>query len=318
VQSALACLLLLVAPVARAAPPVRHPTLVVEAAPGLEGTAADIRSLAAASWDTELDIVGLPGFTAPILIVLLPESSAEARTTASWVAGYAMGASRQVVVFPARAPSYPDRNREALLRHEVTHILVDEAAAQRAVPRWLHEGMAAVAAREWGLEDRARFALAVVGSRPQSIADLDRGFLSSGAGVARSYALSAAFVRFLQSRYGEEVTARLLARLASGKDVDGAFLAATGSSLGGAEAAFFGQETMWSVWLPFLTSSAVLWMGISVLALLAIRARRRRDAMLRAAWTEVEEMDGADGWGDGEEPGAEDDEVGDVDSRHWN
>ena len=36
--------------------------------------------------------------------------------------------------------------------------------------------------------------------------------------------------------------------------------------------------------MPFVTSSTALWMAITALALLAIKRRRERDALLREGW----------------------------------
>lgn len=269
-----------------AAPPRLR--IVVDAAPGLERAEAAVRALAGGSWDTELELTGATDLPREVFVVLLPESSAEARTTPTWIAAFAMGASSTIVIFPARVPSYPDRSLETVLHHEMTHLLVARAAGFRDVPRWLHEGIATVAAREWGLEDSARFALAVIGQRPRNVAELDAGFMAGASAATRSYALSAAFVRYLRQRFGAGVPARILAGLARGRPLADAFALATGAELAVVESDFFGREVLWSTWLPFLTSSAALWIGISLLALMAIRRRRQRDAEVRLAWIREE------------------------------
>ena len=102
-----------------------------------------------------------------------------------------------------------------LLRHEVAHVMVEEAAGGKPVPRWLNEGIATVAARQWGLEDRARYAAAVIGRGPKSTLQLDRAFRQSAGEVRRAYALSAGFVRFLQAEYGILTPALILEGLVS-------------------------------------------------------------------------------------------------------
>ncbi|MEP0773585.1 MAG: hypothetical protein HRF46_04390 [Acidobacteriota bacterium] len=263
-------------------------TLTIEAPPSLHAAAARLGVLVDDSFAEVLALVGLDRFGPPVRVVLAGEDSELARRAPSWVAGYAQPVLGEVVLFPGRVPSYPDRNLEVLLRHEVAHVLASRAAGHRPLPTWLAEGIATVAAREWGLEDRARYAAAVIGPGPRSFRELDAAFHAGPRQVARAYALSAAVVRALERRHGPGAVARLLARLAAGDDLPDAFRAVTGVSLASFERRFFRTDAFWTTWVPFLTSSAALWMGITLLALLAIRRRRQRDAQLRARWAAEE------------------------------
>jgi len=265
------------------------PDLVVEAPGGLEAVADEVRALGREDFTGTLLITGLMGFTAPIRVVLAPEDSAVARQTPDWVSGFADGGSRTIVLFPERVSRYPDDSLRTLLHHEVTHVLVSEAAGGRPVPRWFNEGVATVAAREWGIEDRARYAAAVVGRGPRTTEALDQGFAEGGRRAARSYALSGAFVRWLRVEHGEPVPARILERLRRGMPFDEAFVRATGESLERAEYRFFVREALWHTWVPFLTSSGVLWAAITALALIAIRRRRTKSAAMRDRWDAEEE-----------------------------
>lgn len=260
------------------------PRFEIDTPPGLEEEALRVRAVASADHSAALRMTGVDGFARTIRIVLAPESSTLARRTPSWVSGFADGQAWTIVVFPARVPSYPDRNLEALVRHEVAHILVDAAAGGRSVPRWFHEGVATVAAREWGLEDGARYAMAVVGRRERTTEDLDEGFAAGGRRAARAYALSAAFVRMLESDHGPDVTARVLERVRRGTAFRSAYREATGEPLARAERRFFRDRAFWHTWVPFLTSSVALWMGITVLALWAFARRRARSAEMYARW----------------------------------
>jgi hypothetical protein len=258
--------------------------LTVEAPRELAAAAARVRSLAGADLGGALALTGLDDPGPAIRIVLAGEDSPLAGRTPSWVAGYALGPLSTIVLFPARVPSYPDRTLETLVVHEVTHVLAARAAGGHRVPRWYDEGLATVAAREWALEDRARTALALIGHRPSSLAEIGDAFSGDAAAAARSYALSAAFVRFTLRRYGAASTGRTLAGVAAGMPFAEAFRRATGAPLAEAEAAYFRREAVWGTWVPFLTSTTALWFGITALALLAIRRRRRRDAELRERW----------------------------------
>ena len=262
--------------------------LRVEAPPALERHAAAVRAAGAGELDSLLGLVGLPGPGPPIRVVLAPERSALAARVASWVSGYAVPELDTIVLFPGRVASYPDRNLESLLRHEITHILLARSAGGHPLPRWFDEGTATVAAREWGIEDGARVALATIGRGPRSLTEVDASFSADGTAATRAYAMSAALVRSLLRRQGEDAVGRILARVATGAGFDDAFERATGESVQVFARNYFRREAVWTTWVPFITSSTVLWLGITALALLAIKRRRERDEAQREAWAEEE------------------------------
>ena len=281
------------------------PVFWVEASPGLERQAAAVRALAGEDPTPLLRLVGLASFGTPVRVVLAGERSPQAGDAPAWASGYALPAADTVVLFPARVPSYPDRTLEALLRHELAHILLSRAAGGYRVPRWFDEGTATVAAREWGIEDGARVALATIGRGPATLDEVEAAFGGDGTSAARGYAVAAALVRYLLRSAGDDAVGRILAEVRRGEPFDGAFRAVTGESLESFGAVYFRREALWNTWVPFLTSATALWMGITLLALLAIRRRRERDAALRRAWAA----------GDA---GSTDRATGDGDPSRWN
>lgn len=272
------------------APPAGALELVVEAGPEHAAVAARVRAVGGRDLAQVAELLGTDPGAGTVRVVLAGEGSPLAARVPSWVSGYALPPLATIVLFPARVPSYPDRTLEALVVHELAHLLIARAAGGGAIPRWFDEGLATVAAREWGIEDRARFAMAVIGPGPRSTAELESGFLGDARSAARSYAVSAALVRHLVRRFGTPFVARTLRAVAAGTPFPEAFRQVTGSSPEVAAALFFRRETFWNTWVPFLTSSTALWMGITALTLLAIRARRRRDAEIRARWAEEERL----------------------------
>jgi hypothetical protein len=263
--------------------------LLVEAPPEYAAEAARLRAFTHHDFEATAQLLGISPPRGPLRLVLAGERSELASRAPSWVSGYALPPMATIVLFPARVPSYPDRTLEALFEHEVAHLLIARAAGGRPLPRWFDEGLATVAAREWDIEDRARFALAVIGPGPRSVAELEEGFLGSAAAARRSYAMSAALLRHLLQRFGPAFVAATLREVAAGSTFESAFRQATGTSAALAAATFFGKESFWNTWVPFLTSTTALWMGITLLTLLAVRARRRRDAAIRARWAEEEQ-----------------------------
>jgi len=90
--------------------------------------------------------------------------------------------------------------------------------------------------------------------------------------------------------HGREVVGRIASEVARGESFAAAFRAATGDGLGDFEAAFWRRFRWRYRWVPFLTSGATLWMGVTALALVAIARRKQRDAEIRRRWEEEERL----------------------------
>lgn len=254
--------------------------LIVEAPPEMAAIARQVEGLPAERLRPALELTGLADPGPPIWIVIAPEGSAVARSAPPWISGWAAGASGTVVLLPGRVPRYPDHSLDELVEHEITHVLVARAARGRTVPRWFDEGLAMAASRSWDLEDRTRLTLAVMIDGRLSLADLDHAFAGGEREVTVAYALARDLVEDLLERHGNGLAGAVLAGLARDESFESAFARASGRTLAEAEAAYWRRRTFWSRWLPLLTSSAVLWIGVTLLALLAIQRRRARDARL--------------------------------------
>jgi hypothetical protein len=233
-----------------------------------------------------VQLVGLDDPGPPIRVMLAPEDSEFARTTPSWIAGFAHGATDTVVLFPSRSLRYPHDSLEAVLRHEVAHILILRAADGHAVPRWFNEGLAVVAERAWHFEDRWQLVWALVAADQVRMDEVNDLFQAGSSGAGQAYALASAFVRDLIESQGSDVPARILAAVANGVSFEVAFAQATGRSLVDAERSFHAGLTSWTWRLPLLTSPFVLWMIVTLLALYAIYVGSRRRAERRRKWDE--------------------------------
>jgi len=275
------------APGAEVEPPPA-PGLIVEAPAELAAYARRLEDFDERRLTGAMRLAGLDEPGAPIRVVLVPEGAETARRAPPWVAGYAVGAAGPVVLFPARANAYPYDSFEELVQHEVAHVLVERAARGAPVPRWLHEGIAMTAGEAWGLEDRTRFAIAAARRERVPLDRLDRRFGGGAADAATAYAVAGGFVNFLLRRHGPAVTGDVLAGLARGLDVEAAFREASGESLAAAEAAFWKRTTLWHRWVPLLTSSTALWIGVTLLVLWAVRRRRAKSAAIEERWAREE------------------------------
>jgi hypothetical protein len=192
------------------------------------------------------------------------------------------------VLIPSRSFAYPYGSLEALVHHEVAHVLIARACGGGAVPRWFNEGLAMAAARTWDVEDRTRLVIEMTPGGDEPFSSVDDRFHGGRGSANRAYALSGAFVRDLLQRHGRLLPANIFRRMREGRAFDEAYLEATGESLPWAERDFYRRQNIWSRWVPWLTSAFTLWTVISILALIAIQRRRARDARKKEEWDREE------------------------------
>jgi hypothetical protein len=262
------------------------PRLDIVAPESLAGVARQIATIDPSSLAETAALLGLESTGPPVRVVLLPETSNAAQRLPKWVAGYADGTGGTITLFPARTPSYPVGSLEALLRHELAHVLAARVTGGRKIPRWFNEGVATIAGRRWNLSDTARTSVALLRG-PSTFAEVDRAFTGTGSEARAAYALSAAIVHDLMRRHGPRAPGAILREVGRGSSFPAAFRTVTGTSLRVAEQAFWKRQARWK-WIPIVTSTGFLWLAITGLALVAIAVRRRRSAALHERWLEEE------------------------------
>lgn len=267
--------------------------LRIEAPPELAPARARLERIDNARLNDLVPLVGLAEPGPAIHVLLAAETSDWARRTPAWVAGLALGTDG-IVLFPARSPVYPHDTLEDVLRHEVMHVLIARAARGRAVPRWFNEGLAMHVERPWALRDTSRVAYALAVGPTLTVEQVDGLFAGDQAAQSRAYALAGAFVRQLLATHGRVVVVRLLSRVADDVPFEDAYAQLTGETVRTAEARFWREQRVWSTWVPLVTSTTVLWMMMTVLALYVARRRRRARAAVHRQWAAEEAVHESD------------------------
>jgi hypothetical protein len=273
---------------AQSAAQASFPELQIEGPPELAPVRTRLESLDRQRLFDITRLVGTGSPGPPIRVQLAPESSDVARATPAWVAGFAVGGSNTIVVFPSRSPSYPSATLDDVLRHEVAHVLIYRTAGGRPVPRWFNEGLAMAAEHGWKFRDQTRLLFHLVTGPRRSLIELNRLFESGETDQSRAYLLSGAMVRELLNRHGETSAARILQRMGNGDSFEDAFIAITGMSPSAEESRFWDSQRVWTTWVSILFSDESLWMAVTLLALLAILRRRRKNAETERKWEEEE------------------------------
>ena len=221
-----------------------------------------------------------------IRVTLIDEDDARARAVPPWIVGFAFG-QRDVVIFPGRIGQYPYDSLESVVWHEVVHLALSAQGGDRALPRWFHEGVAMSIERGWGVTSQARLLLAAGGN--VDLVGLERLF-NAGAEPesASAYLLAAALVSDLQRRHGSAVPGAIVDRVAGGADFADAFVLETGDTPDEAAARAWQVYRRWTGWIPTVTSTFSLWIGIMVLAVVAYLVVRHRRSRRRRQWDEEE------------------------------
>jgi peptidase MA superfamily protein len=265
------------------------PPLRIEAPARFAPLASRLQNLNPHAVSAAMELVGLREPGPPISIILAPEDSETARRAPSWVSGYALVPVGSIVLFPERQVSYPHGSLEGLLLHELTHVFAMRMTRGHKGPRWFEEGLAMVASGERDLEDRAWGFWIGLTTTPTSSEEINRLFGENPPAVQKAYLLAEALVRYLMTSLGPDIPRRILGKRAEGVPFEDAVQTVTGRSLLELEREFWAQQTAWRRWIPLVTSSAILWVIIVLLALGALRRQRQRAAAVKRRWEKEEE-----------------------------
>jgi hypothetical protein len=261
-------------------------SLLAAGSPGAESP-GDLDAFTRESWKNLESLYGVPDSLrgAPIAVSIVPtprDLPPEWANLPPYAAGAAVEEQGRVAVLVWKCGAYPFGDVRQTLVHELSHVLLYRALGRRP-PRWLDEGLAMRASREWGASDGlySLLALRSVAHGGWNLARVERDFAGGESPVRGSYALVKGFVRDL-FRGDAEVGAFLedARRLGS---VDAAFVARFGMTPDRAFANWAKNLPWWGEWLVWISSPAVLWMVVGALFLLAaLAAFRRRRAKYEA------------------------------------
>jgi len=260
------------------------PSIKIEAPPELDVARARLEAFDAGNFEQIERLVGTGGEGSDIHVELAPESSEVARRIPQWISGFAVAASGIVVIFPARSPGYPNTSLEDVYRHEIAHVLIWRAAGGQPIPRWFDEGLAMAAERERRFQDQTQLFYQLVGSSRTTLNELNGLFSRGQNDQIRAYALAGAIVDDVFQRYGPSACREILMRMNGGEDFDQSFKAVTGLTPENLDAEFWQRQRIWTIWVPILGSSTMLWSVITIIALLAIYMRRKRNRQIEAEW----------------------------------
>lgn len=197
-----------------------------------------------------------------------------------WIIGRALPSALRVVVKPMGPQRLP-----GLLAHELAHVMLDVAMGEAAtnLPRWLHEGIAKYAARDFEPGDREVIAHAAAAGKLLGIDDLEAAFQGDREQIALAYAQSYALVEYLAEIEPARGLRPLLEQIARGRETRLALGLAYGRPVPQIEAEWHEMMRRESVPVlaPPLVDTLVGALFVLAFALAALVARRRSAAIRR-------------------------------------
>ncbi len=215
--------------------------------------------------------------------------------TPEWSVGYAVAGRRIIVLKTAFMRGTVHQDVLSTFRHELVHILVQDAAGPYAalVPRWFNEGLAMIHTRAWGLGDVVNISKHLITRKPLPLGELTRGFPDGRWSASVAYAQSYLFLTHLRKEYGSGAPGSILRRVGSGTAFNEAFREVTGRPLHSVEADWRRGLTWRYRYIPMVTSGGTLWLLVTLLFVLGYLRKRRRNRRRLEEWEEEEE---ARGW----------------------
>jgi hypothetical protein len=201
-------------------------------------------------------------------------------TLPDWSAAVALP-GRRIIVSPLAGQKI---DIDRIIAHEIVHVVIDEAAGEKFVPRWFHEGCAQTWSGEWGIRNELYVSWMVMQKRELTFSDIQDVFSRGDLDAGLAYDQSMLAVHQLVSVSGDKVVSRIIGGLSGGSEFQEAFLNATGFSVDEFERNFLiFLHDSYGIRL-FIALIPGTWTLMMVLFLVVYIVKRRRMKRKLAEW----------------------------------
>ena len=163
---------------------------------------------------------------------------------------------------------------EEIAIHELTHVVLGQALQGKHVPRWFDEGLAMYESKEWNFGQSYIMAKAVFNRSIIPLKRIDYVLYFDREKAQLAYTQSFLAVSYLLREYGLEKFHNVIRLLAETGDIDKALTTVIGLRYGEFEAQWYKHITNKYGWISLFTNSYYLWIGISLLFILAFLVKR--------------------------------------------
>ncbi len=209
-----------------------------------------------------------------------------------WAVGVAYPDLNRVILRSALSPSEGRYIKPLdVLTHEVAHIVLEQALAQRGgAPRWLSEGFAMYHAREWTLAGQRTIEETTLRNTFLPLSVLMTSFPADEQAARVAYAQSFSLVAFMLNEYGLTIFHKFIKQLQAGDDVNAALIHSAGVSLARFEMEWRHSLEKRYSWWTYLPEIGLFWFLISVGFFIAYLVKRHKANVIQTQW-EIEERE---------------------------
>jgi len=220
-----------------------------------------------------------------------------------WRAGVALPSLNLMVIPAGEGPSVIEGEGRRTLRHEWAHLGLHGYLGDLRVPRWFDEGYAQWASAGFDAAEGWRLRVLLALDRAPSLDSLTLRWPADVERARTAYLLSASAVTYLLEAGGERALTVFLDRWRTERSFDRALTLTFGLTPGQFEEDWKRHVRDRYGWLLVLSHSSVFWLAVSLVLLLLVGVRRRRDREKLARLRATEPPDDPAFWNEGGGPG---------------
>lgn len=213
-----------------------------------------------------------------------------------WGAGVAVPGLRRIVL-----PGFEGRNTRGwsesrVLRHEWAHVGLHQYLEGLRIPRWFDEGYAEWASGGWNVEEGWRLRIALATGAGPPLDSLTLAWPRSASEARLAYMLAGTAVEYLVQASGVRGLRVFLEEWRRSGDYEASLRNVYGLTSGQLEERWREYVQGRYGWLFVLSHSAVFWLFLTVLLLVLVWIRRRRDREAMARLRAGDPPDDAPWW----------------------
>ncbi|MFH1961668.1 MAG: peptidase MA family metallohydrolase [bacterium] len=226
----------------------------------------------------------------PVYIIIAPSRGVFENLSGiaeKWAVGLADKTNRIVILSPRR---FGDKSEiERLIRHEYTHILLNQSAKGHFLPRWLNEGLAMhYESDAWHIPDDIRLTEAFLTHSLLPLDLLSWYFPSNRKRAELAYSQSLDVVTYIIKEYGHENLNQLIREIASGHDFDTAMINSFGIDPHSLETAWHTSLGRRYNWFYRFTDTTLIWAALPIICIIAYIRKVRQGKRKKMQW-EIED-----------------------------
>ncbi|MBU8934267.1 MAG: hypothetical protein KOO62_09700 [candidate division Zixibacteria bacterium] len=216
---------------------------------------------------------------------------------------------RQLIAIKSPDKFNLGKSLSELLAHEYTHLAIAARCGFNRPPRWFDEGMAMMTSTEWSWSDNLAMSKAAVFDGFLPLVDIEKVNRFNEAKAHVAYAQSYLTVRYFYDEYGINAVNLFLDEISTGRTVDQALVAATGSNYNQFEEEVNRDLREHYNLLSLFTDTMYLWLGLAILVVVGGFLKYRKRRQYYKQWEEDEKLHSTDfDYGDPDNPEQPDDD----------